>query len=456
MLASVVMAASRSFRRGREPHYALLGSLWLGLYVFAVILPLLALLVGPVPPGREFLLEFSVGLGFAGASIMCVQFALTARFKHIQAPYGIDLVYHFHREITYVALALVILHFVLLIALDLSNARLFNLVSAPLRARFGVGAVVALLAIAITSAFRRALRLPYETWRRLHGILAAVVVAAAIAHIELVGHYVNTPVKRVIWILYPMFWVGLLVWAQVAKPLLIRRRPYRVTNVEQAGEQTWTITLRPDGHSGLLFQPGQFAWFSLDRRPFGHREHPFSFSSGTDDLPAVSFTIRERGDFTSGIGRIAPGATVYLDGAYGHFSYVRHPAPGYVFIAGGIGITPIICMLRSLAAEGDRRPLKIIYASRSWERCVFREELPVLAERLSLEVTFLVRTAPPEWTGETDRLTPQMLDRLLPEGSLGYHYFVCGPDEMMDMVERELYGRGIHFGRVHSERFNLV
>lgn len=438
MLACLSMARRTSSHRGRDPNYVLLGFLWLGLYFVAVAFPLVALLIGPLPEGREFLRELSVSFGFAGASIMCVQFALTARFKHAQAPYGIDLVYHFHRQITFVALALVILHPALLIILDVNHAALFNFVSAPWRARFALASTLALVAIVVTSVWRKGLRIPYERWRRAHAVLAVIVVAAAIAHIELVGHYVNTPLKRVVWIVYPAFWLALLIWTQVAKPLLIRRRPYVLQSISRVAEGTWDLTVRPLGHPGLRFRPGQFAWLSLDRRPFGHREHPFSFSSGTDALPEVSFTIRERGDFTSGIGTLEPGTQLFLDGPYGHFSYTRHPAAGYVFIAGGIGITPIMSMLRSLAAEGDRRPLHLIYAGRDAGRMVFREELDRLAERLDLEITYVLRLPPPDWEGEQGRLDPGMLTRLLPEDKSGYHFFVCGPDEMMDMVEPSL------------------
>ena len=441
---------------GRRPRYVLLGALWLGLYALAVALPLIVLLIGPVPEGREFLRELSVGFGFAGASIMCVQFALSARFRRVQAPYGIDLVYHFHREITYVALALVVLHPVLLIILDASNAALFNVVSAPWRARFALIATLALVAIVVSSVWRKTFRLPYEGWRRLHAILAVIVVATATVHIELVGHYVNSPAKRVVWVIYPAFWVGLLVWTQVAKPILIRRRPYLIEAVTQVAEETWTVRLRPSGHQGLRFRPGQFAWLSLDRQPFGHREHPFSFSSSPAELPQVSFTIRERGDFTSGIGALQPGTKIYLDGPFGHFSYQRHPAPGYVFIAGGIGITPIMSMLRELAAAGDTRPLHLIYVARDLDRVVFREELDGLTRELDLRIHYVLRRPPAGWEEERGRLDPAMLGRLLPSDRSGYHFYVCGPDEMMDMVENELMRGGIGFGRVHSERFDLV
>jgi predicted ferric reductase len=450
------MRNNASIRVTLQPNYAVQGALWLGLYLVAVCLPLIVLLIGPVPEGREFLRELSAGFGFAGASMLCVQFALTARFKRVQAPFGIDLVYHFHREITYVALALVLLHPILLIALETSNATLFNVASAPWRARFAVASALALIVVVVSSVWRKTFRLPYEHWRRLHAILASIVVAAAIVHIELVGHYVNTPVKRVIWILYPLFWIALLVWTQVIKPLLIRRRPYVTQSIVSEGDQTWTVRLRPSGHSGLKFRPGQFAWLSLDRRPFGHREHPFSFSSSVSELPEVSFTIRERGDFTAGIGGLEPGTNMYLDGPYGHFTYTRHPAFGYVFIAGGIGITPVMSMLRTLAADEDTRPLCLIYVARDLGRVVFREELETLSRQLDLSVHLVLRYSHADWQGERGRLDPAVLHRLLPMDKTGYHFFVCGPDAMMDMVEDELLKNDVGFHRVHSERFNLV
>jgi predicted ferric reductase len=216
------------------------------------------------------------------------------------------------------------------------------------------------------------------------------------------------------------------------------------------------VRLRPSGHSGLKFHPGQFAWISTDRRPFGHVEHPFSFSSSVFELPEVGFTIRERGDFTAGIGNLEPGTKMYLDGPYGHFTYTRHPSSGYVFIAGGIGITPVMSMLRTLAADGDTRPLYLIYVARDVGRVVFREELEALSRRLDLRMHLVLRYPPADWQGETGRLDPVLLHRLLPTHTIGYHFFVCGPDAMMDMVEDELLGHSIGFRRVHSERFNLA
>ena len=95
-------------------NYIVQGIFWVLVYLVLVSAPLLILLLGPVPEGREFWRELSVALGFAGLAIMALQFALTARFKWLKAPYGADIVYHFHRQISFVALVLILAHPLLL------------------------------------------------------------------------------------------------------------------------------------------------------------------------------------------------------------------------------------------------------------------------------------------------------------------------------------------------------
>jgi predicted ferric reductase len=425
-------------------------------YVGLVVLPLALLLVGPVPPGREFLRELSVSLAFAGTAILVLQFALTARFRRIKAPYGIDLVYHFHREISFVALSLLVSHPVMLFIVNPRLLALLNPLTAPWRATFGLIALVTLLAIVLTSVLRKRFRIKYEAWRHLHGILALVAVGLAIAHIEGVGYYVNTPWKRVLWIAYPALWAGLLLYMSVLRPWWLARRPWVVREVRPERGATWTMVLEAQGHSGMSFSPGQFAWLTVDESPFMRREHPFSFSSSATERGRVAFTIKEAGDFTSRIKDVQPGTRVFLDGAYGHFSIDRHKAPAYVFVAGGIGITPLLGTLRTMAERGDQRPVLLIDVNRDWEEITFREELAALEERLHLTVVHVLTRPSPEWTAPSGRFNAAMLLDLLPDDFRERDYFICGPGSLMDMAEKTLYDAGIHFRQVHSERFDLV
>lgn len=435
------------------------GIFWSLVYLLLATGPLILLKIGEVPEGREFWRELSVALGFAGLSMMTLQFALTARFKTIKAPYGADIVYHFHRQISLVSFGLILLHPVLLFINDPQTLALLNLVSAPWRARMGVTAVVLLLILIGASIWRKALKIDYSSWRIWHGVLATAAVALSMTHIVLARHYLNLPWKQALWIAYGIFWVGLLVYVRIIKPLLLLRNPYLVERVTAERSNAWTLTIKPAGHAGIKFMPGQFAWLTAGRSPFADAEHPFSVSSSAARSDSLDFTIKQLGDFTSTIKDLQPGQKVYLDGPFGAFSIDRHPhAPQYAFIAGGVGITPIMSMLRTLADRGDRRPLVLIYANKDWEGIIFREELEELHKKLNLTLVHVLEKPPAGWTGEIGFINQSILDRHLPQEKArnSIEIFVCGPPPMMNAVEVLLTRIGVPFGDFHSERFNFV
>ena len=430
---------------------------WIAVYLLLVLAPMLVLLIGPLPPGRGFWRELSVALGFVGLSIMGFQFLITARFRRAAAPYGVDIIYEFHRQISWVACVLILAHLVILFTVNPRLLRLLNVFIAPWRARFGVASIVALFLLTATSIWRQRLKINYEVWRLSHGVLGTLAVAFAMLHIVLVGHYLDLPWKRALWIALTLFWIWLLAYVRIVKPIIMLRRPYRVIEVRPERGRSHTLVLAPEGHRGFVFAPGQFAWLTLRSSPFAIREHPFSLSSAATDAGGnLAFTIKELGDFTSTIGTVQPGERAYLDGPYGAFSVDRHESAGCVFIAGGVGITPIMSMLRTLAERGDRRPLLLIYGCKGWDDITFREELDTLRERLDLVVEHVLSKPPADWHGETGYVSAEVLARLIPHDRNSRQYYVCGPDPMMDEVEAALTRLGVSLGNIESERYNFV
>ena len=243
---------------------------------------------------------------------------------------------------------------------------------------------------------------------------------------------------------------------RIVKPLFILRRPYRVSEVRKERGDTWTLVMQPDGHPGFRFRPGQFGWLTVWGSPFKITAHPFSFSSSaavTDGR--VEMSIRKLGDFTSEIDKVPVGRRVYIDGPYGAFT-IGNPADMHVLIAGGVGITPMMSMIRTLADQGDKRPVILLYGSKDWESITFREELEALKARLDLTVVHVLENPPEGWTGERGFITAEVFKRHLPPPYADHEYFICGPDVMMDAIEKALGELNVPMSKYHSERYSFV
>jgi predicted ferric reductase len=436
--------------------YAVHGTIWISLYLLFILAPLFALLAGTWPPARDFWTEFAVALGYSGLAMMGLQIGLTARFRYVTKPWGEDVIYHFHRQISLIAVGLIVTHAVILTAGRPQMLAPLNMLQAPWSARFAIVSIAALIALVVTALWRVRLKIGYEVWHLSHIVLAVVAIAAGIAHMVGSGVYLVDPWKRALWIGLTVFWIGLLLYVRIVKPLFMLRRPYRIAEVRRERGDTATMVMRPDGHPGFRFTPGQFGWLTLWGSPFKITGHPFSFSSSAEAADGrVEMTIRNLGDFTSAIHKVPEGQRVYIDGPYGAFT-IGNPADMHVLIAGGIGVTPMMSMIRTLADRGDRRPVTVLYGSRDWDSITFREELEALQARLNLTVVHVLANPPPGWTGEQGFITADLFKRHLPPPYDAHEYFICGPNVMMDAIERALGSMRVPLSKYHSERYSFA
>jgi predicted ferric reductase len=432
------------------------GFFWIALYLTLALAPLFSMIFAPIMPGRGFWTELSVALGFAGLAMMGLQFLLTARYRGLTSPYGIDVVYHFHRQISIIGFIFILLHPIILFITRPETLALLDLVNAPWRARFGVTAVIALALLIISSVWRLRLRISYEPWRISHGIFATAAVTLAMAHIMGVNYYMAIPYQRVLWLGLGAIWIGSLVYIRIVKPFLLLRRPYVVEEVRPERGSTWSLVLKPDGHKGMSFKPGQFAWLTVLNSPFAIQEHPFSFSSSAMQPGRLEMGIKELGDFTSSVKNLKPGTRAYLDGPYGVFSIDDNFAPGNVFLAGGVGITPAMSMLRTMKDRNDQRPNILFYASKTYDEMTFLEEIEELKNELNLQVIYVPEKAHEGWEGESGFINAEMMSRYLPVNRHELEYFICGPEPMLNAVEAGLEKLGISLEQTQAERFDLV
>jgi len=427
---------------------------WVTAYGLAAVLPLGAVLASSPPQGRGFVLELGSALGIVALSLLALQLALPARVGPVVRPLGAEVAVRLHRHLADVLVAIIAAHVALVVMGDPSNLALFDPLGAPWRARAAIGSCAALAALIVSSVLRRRLRLAYARWRGLHVSLGVGALALALLHAIGVDRYLTSPAGL---LMVALGAIGLLAVLdlRVLRPWRLAGRPYVVERVVPERGGAVTLALRADGHGGRPFRPGQFAWLKLADSPHALAEHPFSYSSSASRPERPTFTIKAYGGFTRRVPELRPGTRVLLDGPHGSFSACPH-TERFVLIAGGIGITPIISVLRSAADAGDLRPHLLVYGSVRWEQATFREELQRLRQLIDLRVVHVLTEPPPDWHGEAGYVDAGLLERHLPRELRGADFFLCGPPPMLTAALAGLARLGVAPEHVHAEFFVTV
>lgn len=427
---------------------------WIASYAALVAAPMVLALLGPLPGPRTWWVEFGVGLGFIAIGMLAAQFVVSGRIRRVAPTFGTDILLQFHRRTGVIALALVLAHPVVLVLSDSNYVSFFDPTANFLRAVALSIVIAATLLLFATSLRREMFRLQYEWWRAAHGALAGVILMIGIVHGFQVSRYLEPIWKQVVWIVGLGAALWLLPLSRLVRPVLARKQPYRVTSVRAELPDVVSLRLRPDGHAGLAFAAGQFAWITLGDSPLRLQQHPFSFSSSARD-DEIEFTAKVLGDFTATLSDVEIGTTAFLEGPYGGFTLDTGTNP-IVMLAGGIGVTPILSMLRTAADDGDSRAFVLFYGSVRLDRAPFRSELVQLAERLDLTVHHVLEEPSPGWEGETGFIDGDMIARRLPVPPEQCEYYICGPEPMMDACEDGVRSLGVSWQQIYTERFQVV
>jgi ferredoxin-NADP reductase len=209
----------------------------------------------------------------------------------------------------------------------------------------------------------------------------------------------------------------------------------RVVAKERAADGVVLVTMSEvGGHPLPPWEPGAHVDLLLDGVP--HRQYSLCGDPADHHVYQLGVLLDPGGRGSSQYvhERLQVGDTLRLRGPRNNFPLVA--SPRYLFIAGGIGITPILPMVAAVAASGA--DWRLVYGGRRRRSMAFLDELGTYGDRVSIR--------PQDETGLLD------LDALLAEPQRDTLVYACGPEPLLAAVEA--WCAGWPASALHVERFD--
>ncbi|SBT04489.1 Ferric reductase domain protein protein transmembrane component domain protein [Candidatus Propionivibrio aalborgensis] len=378
-------------------------------------------------------------LGWVGCGLLLANLLLMLREVRLTEFFGsLERMYTWHHVLGTLAYLVLLVH-PLAFAVDAAqhSAHQAWATLSPWRERWpiwlGWAALICLMC-GLAAAFSR--KLGYPVWRWLHGLLVLAVLFG-FAHLILLGLSQT--------LLFALLLATvLMLWRVLRIDCGLAARPFLVDHVETHANGVLEISLRPLA-TLLNAKPGQFAMFAFFDGPHfqGCREyHPYTISA-VDSDGKLRIGVKSLGGCTHQLQSLTAGVAVRVQGPFGSFLRDRGNGPE-LWVAGGIGITPFIAVLRG---EPLGHPVRLHYFYREPADAAYVEELRTLASRqatLDLEIRVGLGDA-------------QALANTLPDaGTLaGCRCYLCGPPGLLSSVIGILESRDVPQDAIYFERFDF-
>ncbi|MGH8248441.1 MAG: ferredoxin--NADP reductase [Gammaproteobacteria bacterium] len=220
-----------------------------------------------------------------------------------------------------------------------------------------------------------------------------------------------------------------------------------------------TMAFHFEKPAGFSFKPGQTIDVVRIDAPAADTQnarHTFSIVSTPFQGDLVVATRMRDSAFKRALKSMAIGSPAKLEGPFGSLTLHKDRARPAVFIAGGIGITPFMSMLRQAAKDRSPQPLYLVYSNRRPEDAAFLAELQGLERdnrnfRMLATMTDMSRSER-KWEGATGLVSSDLLKRFV-GGLVSPVYYVVGPPAMVKAMQETLSEAGVVDDDIRSEEF---
>ncbi len=399
--------------------------------------------------------ELIYASGLAAFSMMSVIMLLATRPAWLEKPLGgMDRVYRLHKWAGILAIALSAGHWLIELSGGVLRAFFAKPVKGPhdtlawaeplrgVAKDLGEWSVYLLLAMLLLTLWKL---VPYRFWSRVHRAMPVFYLALALHAVVLFPASLWTqPIGAVLAIAVAVGVYGSVV-SLLGEIGRTRRMRGRVREVLATGD---VLSVRCAIDSGWReATPGQFAFVTFDT---AEGAHPFTISSVDARERTLGFEIKALGDYTARLReRLSAGMPVRVEGPYGQFDFRRaRTAARQVWVAGGIGVTPFLAWLESLARDPSSAPhAEFHYCVRNRDTDAFVARVESLCARLpSVHLTV-----------HSDDRDPALHARMLLEGgsSEPIEVWFCGPNRFAEALREGLAKLGLGNVRFHQEAFEM-
>jgi predicted ferric reductase len=392
----------------------------------------------------DSLREYAQILSLVAFVLLFYQFALSGRSRVVEGAIGLDRLISTHRWLGVVAVALLLLHAVLITVGELVMGAL----SFSAGKVVGIVALLLLIVAAATAILWKTIGWSYEQWKKVH-YANYVVLPASLLHALLLGSTVRRSTLMRYYLIALTVLFALIVLVRIVKRIRAHQNPFTISSVVKESHDVTSLYLEGE-HSGFL--PGQFMLVNIGGDNGYSEQHPYTISSSPTE-PLLRISAKASGDFSGALSQVSEGTTALVEAPYGVFSYLSVPSDKLVFLAGGIGITPFLSQLAHMRANGTQKSVRLIWGNKTRADLAFGDELEAAGQALSdFAVTNVLSNE--EWDGEKGFITADLISRHV-EQPTEWHYMVCGPPVMMKMVFKDLKKLGVPSAHIHHERFAL-
>ena len=226
-----------------------------------------------------------------------------------------------------------------------------------------------------------------------------------------------------------------------------------ITVIRETEDITTFRLARPEGFE---FRAGQFLTVrvNVDGQPV---VRCYTISSAPEATGYLEISVKRQGLLSGTLhATVRPGSMISIRAAAGAFTYPDGDDRPLVLLAGGVGITPMICMLRHAVQTDPNRPVTLLYSVHTHRDIAFRDELWLLDRRHPQVKTVITTTRGPH---ATEYLSGRIDGRMLQEqvDNLRNNIFmICGPGPMIEGIKGTLAELGVPESQVRSEAFEAA